>query len=252
MNPREYIQNPMGKGSAIIPNPEIKNKMRLEYEKVRNKITINRYVLDNRYLIYFLLIPSTSSTMIRYNVVLQFDLEENKISNYETIDFLNFLCYSNCPSFIFTYASVYNNQNMLIPWLKSKYSKEVFMDSKVRNAYKLIGYEKSLYLSFLYILSNRRNVINEFMQNSISVKSPNKIIREVLSSDEIMRLYNKSKTKEKEDKEKKNPHLIADIGEIKSIKRRERSIDSKIEKTKKINKIKKSKSVSHVKNVKKM
>lgn len=252
MNPREYIQNPMGKGSAIIPNPETKEKMKLEYEKIRNIITLNRYVLDNRYLIYFLLIPSTSSMVIRYNVVIQFDLEENKLNNYENIDFLNFLCYSNCPSFVFTYANVFNNRNMIIPWLKSKYNKEVFTNSKIRNRYEVIGYEKSLYLSFLYILSNRRNIINEFIQNALPVKSFNKISREVLSSDEIMRLVHSKSKPVKKEGEKKSPRLILEAAEIKNIKRKENLNKNKVEQLSKVNSIKKSKRASRAKHSKKI
>ncbi len=252
MNPREYLSNPMGKGSSIIPNPETKEKMKCEYEKVRNKITLNRYVLENRYLIYFLLIPSTSSMATRYNVVIQFDLNDNKLNNYENVDFLNFLCYSNCPSFIFTYANAFNKRNMLIPWLKSKYSKEIFADSKVRNTYELIGYEKSLYLSLLYILSNRRDIISEFIQNASHIKNPNKITREVLSSDDIMRLYSRNKSIEKEENKKKNPRLIIESAEIKSMQRKESANKHKIDHLSKVTKVKNTKHTSRIKHSKKI
>lgn len=236
MTPSEYIQNPMGKGSAIIPNTEAKAKLNTEFEKVRYKIKCTCYILDNHLAIYSYLIPSISRSEVSYNVLLQFDLSVAEEKGFDRVDNLPFLVYSNCPSFIYTYARAFDERGLLIPWIKKKYEKKALTESKIRNTYGIIGYEKSLYIAIRYLLSAHNNMIYQFKQMAKSIRSTKEIAGTILRSDEIMDTYKVSTKIPKENrKEKLN---IAEQAEIEEIKRKDevRNI-TKVIRTKAVKKV---------------
>lgn len=154
----EYLENPMGKGSTAIGNRmAIRNDLNNRYEalmKKHNGFEHKQYVLDG--VFYFhILVPSESKRNNKYDVVIALEppAESNRIEknlkNYE------FKVFSNCPSFVYTYAYVYDQYGLLIPFLRPKY-KTITLSSepKVKNPGEVINYDKSVYFACKFITSN--------------------------------------------------------------------------------------------------
>ena len=154
----------------------------------------NLYIIADHWILYHVKIPSKSMKNVVYDVVIEFDKTIIEEYGYDRIDNLQFKCWSNCPSFVYTYAKTFYDNGMLIDWLTEKYDKPILQeDSKVRNAYGIISYERSLYSALRFILSGGRNLYSYILAHSIVFHKPDEIKRMILSHDDIMIQYNRSK-----------------------------------------------------------
>ena len=116
--------------------------------------------------------------------------------------------FSNCPSFIYTYAYVYNEKKELIEWAKSKYSKHVLEKSPDRrNAYHISSYERSIYFACKYLSTNGRNNINQIKAIAVTAKNYKYILTDVQSTTEVESLYREYSTQKKllKNKDTKKP-----------------------------------------------
>lgn len=157
----EYVENPMGKGSMILPNTKMKQGFISTFSDVSNTMKITWYQVMNTYIAVISL-PSQSSSKkdikLNYDIVFQF--KNVPIFNKVAIMNADWSVYSNSPSFIFTYAHVFYKQGMICKWLANKLDRTLkTMAPNVRNQYKVIGYERSLYLSALKVLQSISNPI---------------------------------------------------------------------------------------------
>jgi len=223
MNLIQYLNNPAGKGSAVIPSKEIKSNLDAQFAKLQDSMKMNVYTKDNL-LIYKIDIPSRSIDGVFYNVIIEYNLKDIP-GNITNINELPFTCFSNCPSFIFTYAYVYNKNKLLCPWLKDKYSTKVLSDTpSARNQYKIISFERSMYLALKYISLLGRNKLERIPFLAHKINSLDEIKRNVQSETEILVRYNtgvekKENTKvnkESESTSSKTPHRSGNDGYVKS------------------------------------
>lgn len=193
MTLNEYIANPYGKGASFAAAGDQKEKLEADFQKSKSRIVYKIYRYRN-FAIYHIVVPSTNRPDISYDVVLEFpmkDLKETDVS----ISGVNFRAFSNCPSFIFTYAYVFKKYNMMCDWLAPKYSKEIKNNPSTRNAYNIIGYERSLYLAMRYIQDTSAMSIATINTVGIKVSGRGRIIESVRSQSQIMNL-SKSKMKD--------------------------------------------------------
>lgn len=208
---REYLDFPMGKGSSVVNLSQIKSEYRNELGRYESDSTFNKqiriksYMKGSRFLIIHFAFPS-KSVDIEYDVVFEFDLR-----TYDAIpdrlDNLNFRVFSNCPSFTYTYAFVFDVQEKLIPWLKGRFDKEVFTKKpNVRNPYHIQGVERSIYLCGLYILTGGRNNVKYLMNTATKLDNPVFLENQIKKQDDIMTRYNylkkRQSVEEKEEKKK--------------------------------------------------
>lgn len=244
-NLRNYYNNPSGKGSAIVNNQkQLKEQYQDTLSKIEDKIKIKWYKLKNTSLICHILLPSSSLDKISYDVLFQFNTGDLDKINERNINDIPMKVFSNCPSFTFTYAYTFNKNKMIIDWLKIKIPDIVLTKkSEVRNKYNIISYEKSLYLSVLYLMDGRTN-LSLIKQIAIPINDIKQITNKINRSDYIVDLYNfeKSKLKPKETKNSK-PNTIKPKNN--SFTKNQKSIKS-VSKTKKVKKTAKSKKVKKI------
>lgn len=246
MNLIQYLNNPAGKGSAVIPSSDIKANLNNQFEKLRDLMKMEIYIKD-KLLIYKIDIPSRSIEGVFYNVIIEYNLKDIP-GNITNINEIPFICFSNCPSFIFTYAYVFNKNKLLCTWLKDKYTNEVLTKiPDTRNHYKIISFERSMYLALKYISLLGRNKLDRIPFLAHKITSLDEIKRYISSETEIMAKYNGGKKKEninQEKKEEKKSNLVestnhgGNTGYVKSVNKtssiKKGGTSSKTKKSKKI------------------
>lgn len=215
----DILNNPTGKGSAGLARRDIiRENLIHRYEKIRNKVRCKVSSFEDGTKVFVLDIPSESYYdvfKLTYQVVLTFSVNETTINNLRKAGYLNnydMQMYSNSPNFMYTYAYVYNADGLIQHWLLKKLPMKALTEvPSVRNPQLQYGYEKSVYFSLLYIKENGLNKIS-FLGSTPKV-TPNKIIRDVPSSEAKLEEYEKIKKKassvKKASKVKKNTKLLA-------------------------------------------
>lgn len=184
MNINEYLQNPYGKGSSFSNSTNQKENLEKEYNEYANKFACKIYKHQNN-IIYHVIVPSVKKDFISYDVVLE--MRGSKSNEAVDAASLEFKCFSNCPSFIFTYANAFKQRNLLCTWLENKYKKEVKTNTaNIKNQYGIIGLERSLYLACLYLKKTGKTRNEVILTTAKKVTSYKSIADGIRSQDEIM------------------------------------------------------------------
>lgn len=197
MNIAEYMQNPLGKGASVLMLNTTRKMLDDEYAKIVSQITHTWYSLQDKYYIAHIKIPSKSADKLMYDVLIEVD--STSIPKQAAV-INNSKCrvFSNCPSFVFTYAYVFDKNHDIIPWAKKKYNQKVFDFNPVkRNPIEMRNYERSLYFAIKYITSNGRNYKAGINLNMTRIRSHLQILTNVQSSDDVLELYQSIKAAEK-------------------------------------------------------
>lgn len=202
---REYMDNPMGKGSTAIYNRKlIQSDLDKRFDKLVKKhkdIEFNIYKSGDEYYFHFL-IPSETERENTYDVVIHFTMgDENfKYDNFLHRYFIH--VFSNCPSFVYTYAHTYIENEMMIPMLQNKYTDLVITDKpSIRNPGGIINYEKSVYFACKY-LQVHSQLLNKMHVNAKAKKfDPELFVKSIRRSDKIMLEIKKEENRLKEEKE---------------------------------------------------
>lgn len=246
MNITDYLINPMGRGSAVLSLPARRKELDAQYKELYSKIRLTWYMLGDKFYIAHVKIPSRRHERLFYDVLICFDIESIP-SNTNVINNCNVQVFSNCPSFTYTYAYIFNQHKDLIDWTRRKYPSEVLSYKPVqRNPYEVLSYERSLYFAFRYITSNGRNYIDQIKTTSIRVTGYTRILSGVQSADEIKEL-NGSLDEKKKEKQQKIP--------VKKESSKSKKDDSKskpkkgVKKTPTVNKVNKTKKSKKTKKI---
>ena len=132
----EYLQNPYGKGSAFSSSSKQKDDLDKQFKQISEKI-ISKIYRYRDFVIYHVIVPSTKKDFVNYDVVIE--VETKKLhEGAANLEGLEFKVFSNCPSFIFTYAHVFRGSGMLCDWLIPKYNKEVRTKAPVKRTQQQI------------------------------------------------------------------------------------------------------------------
>ena len=161
----DYINNPMGKGSAVMSAAH-REVMRMQYKKKFDNILLRekgkidfRLFKDeknNTYWIY-VKIPSELCKEFYYDTIIKFYADEKVKGGGKDLFKYYSEFYSNDPAFVYTYAYVFSHNDLFIKELASKMSKEALRRApKEKNPTESVGYVKSLY--FVYLLMENRNL----------------------------------------------------------------------------------------------
>lgn len=225
----QYMDNPHGKGS-MFGNIEAQKKFFIskfealirEYEMFKYKIF---YSENKKARSYYMLIKVPSETVadLEYEVVIKLSPGENTVANDFTTYNVQF--FSNSPSFMFTHAYTYNLHTMLINDLEHKLGDHVHTEPKIRNSYKILAFEKSIYIASLFLLRylDDTSLINK-ISKKYNVSDMNKLVDTV---DEKLIEYNKKKQRARSEAKKAKLELREKRNESK-IEKRRKEIDSKI------------------------
>jgi len=153
----EYLDNPMGKGATATNRNLIKSDLDARYDKLisRYKTFDYKYFYDGKSFYAHIQIPSESERTNKYDVVIQFEPTDKAVISDGNLKRYTLKVFSNCPSFTYTYAYVYNDYGLLIEFLKDKYKSIVLKDNPVvKNPGEIINFEKSIYFACKFIKSN--------------------------------------------------------------------------------------------------
>lgn len=212
MTLNDYLTNPMGKGNAVIPYKFIITQdLEIRYEKLIQKkgIVATPYIVDGEYAIHFI-VPSESERNNTYDVVLLFDESESNIIDEALFRNYNLLFFSNCPSFNYTYAYVYNKEGLIIPYLKDKYDGITLKQAPVmRNPQEIKSFEKSTYFACLYLKKNplfQNKLYLSRNAKKITTKQFNKLIRPFVLIEKEIQKENSIIKEEKREKVDKVNH----------------------------------------------
>lgn len=220
---QDYLENPVGKGSSIIPNKKlIIEDLQRRYEKFLQgndllKPTVYR-IKDNYYFLFT--IPSESERENTYDVVIEFSDPDKKFTSDTVIKRYKMRFFSNCPSFTFTYAYVYNDNDSLVQFLRNKYDGIVLTDApSMRNPQEVISFEKSTYFSALY-LREHSHFLNKVFLNQIGLKTnPTSLASKVRKTNQIMKEIQSEKNRLKEEKDKKGDGKTTNRSVLPSVKK---------------------------------
>lgn len=246
----QYIENPMGKGSSIIPNSnQLKKDYLFTMMQNRNRMTIRWYQYKKESLICLITIPAhvgkDNTSKVHYDVIFEF-----MTSTEERIDQRPVRVFSNCPSFVFTYANVFWKKDFMCNWAKNKLGKDVFKESpEIRNSLHLIGYEKSLYLAAVYLMSFHlyRNV-TDIERVARKMTSRSTILNQIQSDSEVLNKLNI----ERKEKEKAKEPPVQKPHESKPVHNYDPDSGvGLVKKVSKVSKITASSTISKVKRIKK-
>lgn len=211
MTPSEYLQNPSGKGSSFVP-ATVRGNLNDQYATMYRNIKARYYIIDDARLICHVGIPSRTVKDLRYDVILEFNIK-NLPPEVTNISHLEFKCFSNCPSFVYTYAHVFKRKGFLCNWLALKYPVEVMTDKpETRNSQMIISYERSLYLALKFMVNDGRNRLSFLTKVAEKVESNHAITKWVKPFDLVMERYGKSTTTKKKEEPDKKPTTSTKVG----------------------------------------
>lgn len=184
----DYLSNPYGKGSAFINRKIIYANLMDKYNSLikKNKIFTTFIYKDGPNYYCHIRIPSESIENMTYDVII-FIKHSSSIIRYN-----EFKVFSNCPSFVFTYAYVFNKNKMLIDFLKNQFDDEVLSeDPTIRNPNKVLGFEKSIFYALNYLIDhfNSTYVLDRFAKKFVMKD----LVKKVRDDQLILLQYNRNK-----------------------------------------------------------
>lgn len=181
----EYLKNPYGKGSAFSSSSKQKEDLDQQFIELSEKIASKIYRYRD-FVIYHVVIPSTKKDSVNYDVVIEVETK-NLHEGAANLENLAFKVFSNCPSFIFTYAHVFRGYGMLCEWLLPKYNKEVRTKPPVqRNQYGIVGLERSIYLALKHLHTSKQFNCGIYQTTGKKISGRTEIINSVRSQEQIM------------------------------------------------------------------
>ncbi len=224
-----------------------KLKYRKRYEEVQGKIAARWYYINSiDHIVVHITIPS-EKVNVNYDVLVEFPFGK------ESATFRNFKnssikVYSNCPSFVYMNARLFDKKGFLIPWTKILYDKATFETKEATEGEPVkeydVRYEKSLYFAALYLDSFNAIQILTFMREAVKIPRPDAIIQYLRSPDKAMfdRVVQGVKEKEKKKQAvKKATNVSNDLGKIVNAK-----AVTKVSHTASTSKVGSSKKIKHI------
>lgn len=180
MTIHEYLNYPMGKNSAIFMIGTAKEKMIERFLLIENEIKMIIYNTGNTF-VFHMELPSESSKGLTYDVVIEVPFTKNDENRGNNIFQFPFRVYSNCPSFIYSYAYIFYKKKLICSWLVNRYDKKTLtMAPKKRNEHEIIFYEKSIFFAVYYIFKNL-NVSVDLLKEK-AVKASVSLIKSKITS----------------------------------------------------------------------
>ena len=190
----DYLVNPYGRGVSTFSlsslRTEVQRSLNQDYP---SPIQYKIYGSKKNDIIIHCKLPSRTKKNIFYDVVFQINISMANDKTRQTIARYPFKCFSNSPSFYYTFAQAFKDHDMICDWLWKKYERKVRRkDSKVRNPAHIVGYERTVYTCLYYmahILHNKS--VLDIYNNAIS-KSFTDIAKEVQDQDKIEEAYDRA------------------------------------------------------------
>jgi hypothetical protein len=173
---QSYLKNPVGAGAASTPQRQvILDALFAKYRallKEHRQFKFNVYKVSDSVVIH-VMVPSETVEGIAYDVCIEFQDVKSTDSSVLT---KKIKIFSNGFSFVYTYAYVFNERELLIDYLRGKLPKEALSQPpKKRNPDETINYEKSIVYAIYFIQEHRLFLKENYgkmltVSNKLSVK----------------------------------------------------------------------------------
>lgn len=171
----EFIDSPFFLSNNLKSGVNELEKKFLAYDKV-NKIKLFHISINDNSYYYHFKVPSETHAELYYDVVLEFYNDDIKL----TLPRYNMRLFSNSPSFIYKYASLYALNEMLIPDLYDKIGKENLAKLPEKsNSSMELNYDKTLYYACRYLKKHRILMLNKSYFRVFPQTPFNKFITEI-------------------------------------------------------------------------
>jgi len=165
--PNNKYASSFARRDLIIQNLEDRFARLMNKRKEDFKVIIFNGKDKNQFIFYFK-IPSEDIPKLTYDVVLKFIPTTLGCVSNPTLKQYAINVFSNSPNFIYTYAYVYNKDEIVVKELKDKLSKQALEEEpKIKNVNLDYGFEKSVYFALLYMKYNnldKKMTIKSFLQ----------------------------------------------------------------------------------------
>lgn len=196
----EYLENPMGKGDASLPNKAtIIQTLKSKYDKLMErkgdkiKLTLYRHGITGEFYAH-LIIPSETERDNTYDVVFRF-FDANR-SHTKDLSIRNYdiQMFTNTPSFAYTFFYVYRQYGMVIPMFEGKFGKEFLtMAPTIRNRFEIVNFDKYLYFGARYLLDSKWILNRAYLDTHCRNLNQKKLVASVRSLKKIMEEYDTAK-----------------------------------------------------------
>lgn len=162
----QFIDNPLGKNSAVLTIAARQNIIESYSKKwdvilLRENGNINYHLFkDSKHNAYYghFKIPSETVKNFYYDVVIKFTADARVGEGGKDLFKYAVQFYSNDPSFVYTYAYVFNKNDMFIKELSDRMSRDALRKPpKVKNPHQNTGYVKTLVFAYLFMKSKKLN-----------------------------------------------------------------------------------------------
>jgi hypothetical protein len=211
---RNFIDNPMGKGSNAIPSRQlIKDDLNRRFASLfshkEKKMGLEIYKDKEDYYFHFKVPSESKERKNTYDVVLQFTTgDEKEIQSDKNLNRYYVKFFSNSPSFTYTFAHAFNVYGMFIEELANKYRKEV-MDKPpmTRNPAQVVSYEKSIYFAAHYLITENK-YLNKLIIDPIAKPFKAKEFAKLIRNTDVIELeIKKEQRRVHSEKEKEKESL---------------------------------------------
>lgn len=214
----EYINNPMG--SSILANS--REMYRALYTKKFDTVMVREngkmdyklYKSKDKFYIY-LKIPSEVVEKFYYDVVIEFSPSGKGFDTFKTLDKYKVRFFSNDPSFVFTFAHSFKQNDLFITELSSKMDKYALKHkAEIRNPKDEVSYVKSLYFAFLY--TKNRGLLSKIQFATAPKIDFKELAKEIIDADikieQRQELGAKPKRERKPVEKKTDRSILGNIG----------------------------------------
>jgi hypothetical protein len=200
---KEYIR----KYDAIL----VREHGRIDYKFFKDK--------QNRLYGYFK-IPSETIEKFYYDVVVQFTGNEDTKEVGTNLFEYNVRFFSNDPAFTYTYAYVFNRNDLLIKSLRDKMSKTALKKAAVeKNPSNQVGYVKTLYFVYLTMLNKGLNHTANVEPGAVPLESIDTLKNLITDTDKKLgdreaagvRLQRKKAREKQEEERRQDSNIRTDI-----------------------------------------
>lgn len=205
----EYLTNPYGRGVGVAPTSMIRDSVtRALANEYPSPMTHEVYQMKDRQLIFHCHLPSRTKENVRYDVIIQLDLSNVDDHTRIGINSCPFQCFSNAPSFYYTYAKVFEERGLFCSWLKKKYERKIMRRAPVtRNPSQIVGYERTVYTCMYVLLSQYRTKAAIDILNKAPLATIKQLTALVKSQEEIELEYDRAPLIKRLQKEKEEKAL---------------------------------------------
>lgn len=205
MTMKQFLQNPSGKSSAYFARRDlIIENLENRYYKILKEygtyIKLHTFKDGSDFYFFFKFPSEKFGDKVMYDVIIQLIPIGNAQSDF-TLSNYALKVFSNSPNFLFTYAYIYNQDGIVINWLKDKVGKMALNNPPtIKNPSESYGFEKSVYFCLLYIREHRLIHKSSFKDEKLSKK---KVLDNISSCENKIKEYNKEKGRVSAEKKKK-------------------------------------------------